>query len=146
VREPQETTIDGFGYRVRPLGAYTGNKVLMRLGKAVLPALSDAESLDTIEGATSALSVLLSQLSEGDMLYIVNELAEQTHFWSEEEGRDGGKSLKNAFDSHFSGRYQEQGEWLWFALKVNFGFLAELQKKKGPIRSSDSTTAAAESP
>lgn len=128
MRETQEKQIGDFVYRVKPLGAYSGNKVLMRIGKALLPAIRDAESLKTLEGAVSAISGLLSTLTETDMLFVVNEFAGETRVYEASKGRDSAASLKNIFDSHFSGSYKEQWEWLTFSFEVNFGFLDELKK------------------
>jgi hypothetical protein len=129
VREPQEKAIRGHVYLVKPLGAKIGNRVLMRLGKAVLSAMADAQSLTTLEGAVSAISALLSTLSEQDMEFVINALAEETLVCKEGEEEHTRVTLKNIFDSHFAGEYGKQAEWLAFALEVNFDFLDGLRTR-----------------
>ncbi len=101
----------------------------MRLGKAVLGAIADAQSLTTLDGAVSAIATLLSTLSEQDMEFVVNALADETLVHKEGEEESMRVTLKNIFDTHFAGEYVKQVEWLAFALEVNFDFLDGLRKR-----------------
>lgn len=101
-RKTQETEIDGHKYRIRQLGAETGDAILFRLGRGL--AMSD--------------------LKPEDFEYVRNVFRGSTELEIVDTKGDGRKTwvpLASSYDDHFAGRYESVAEWLKAAFELNFG-------------------------
>lgn len=112
-RKSAEVTIDGHTYRVKQVGAETGDAILFRLGRGL--AMSD--------------------LSPKDYEFVRNIFKANTDLQIVDTKGDGRKNwapLESAYDDHFAGRYEALMEWLQFAFSHNFGnFLGAVSKLVG---------------
>lgn len=100
-------------YRVTQLGAIQGQKVMVRLANVLGRAGAKGGDL------AAKLAGIASSLSEEDMTFLCNAMAERTLIQGSEY--KGLTKLQDVFDMHFAGRYLEMLRWLAFALEVNFG-------------------------
>src|SRR5262245_16356053 len=122
MREPQEKTIEGKRYRVAPLGAADGLRVMAKLAHAIGPALEDATSLaDLGERLFPALGRLAKQLDGEDLVYVCGVLARSSRV-EPAPGTNAFIALSDVFDTHFQGDFAALFGWAAFALEVNFGF------------------------
>lgn len=107
-------------YKLLQCGAVQGRKACARLMKLLGPALErGAQKKDAgVEVAlTAALAGLTDQISEADMDYFCELMAQHTMV--------NGQLLTTSFDEHFAGKPFEMMKWLVAALHHNFGsFLA----------------------
>lgn len=136
----EKKVIDGVEYKVQPLGAMTGRKVIAKMIRVLSPALSQVgdQKLDFAKA--------LQGLDEDTIEYFCDLFAERTRV---ENGTDnkGAKRwplLKDVFDTHFARRYSSLVKWLAFCLEVNFGdffgeIRARLRKKEEGAASSIET-------
>lgn len=125
--ETKDKTIGGVLYRVSQLGALTGRGVLVRLVKLVGGGLVGAlvsgglKGLDRGALATS-LGKVVDGFSEEDLAYFCDLFSPLTQVITRDKaGKQLNQLLANTFDLHFAGKYREMGQWLLFALEVNFG-------------------------
>jgi hypothetical protein len=127
-----ETTTRTIGedtYRVTPLQAIQGRKVLVKLLKALGPAaeaVADAQS--------GNVGALLAKLTANLEESLVDELCEI--FAGRTEFQHGSKWIglgeAGQFDLHFIKKYGQMAKWLAFCVEINYGsFLGELLKS-GP--------------
>lgn len=118
MREAQTKTLGQTQYRVRPLGAKQGCRVITRLSKLLGSAFkSGAKDQNAMLGAA------LESLGEEDLDFFCRQFETHTQI-----SVDGSKwpTLSDVFDVHFSQNYGELLLWLKFCLEVNFsGFFAE---------------------
>lgn len=130
----EKTTIGGSEYKVTQLPYKPGHKLLLRLYRTLGPALADAlEKVPDLPKEQKVLDVSVAQLapavsgavrglseslSEEDFDYTVGVLSEYTEIC---KGDDRWVPLKQEMEFHFAGNYGELFQWLWFALKVNYG-------------------------
>lgn len=148
----EKTKINGVGYEVTKLPYTPGHSLLLRLTRALGPALGqgvidgthnvnlkDLLNVQVGPALGSAIKALSETLNAEDFDYIVDTLAEYTKI-SKAEGK--WIPLKAEMEFHFAGNYFELFQWLGFALKVNYGgFFSEqgigglLGKMKGAQRS-----------
>lgn len=125
------TTIQGVEYKITKLPFSRGKAVLLRLTRAVGPAIAAAlggvpdiqgKSLGELSMAEVAPSLvqaarrLAEDLSEPDFDFIVDTL--MPHAWIMRDGKQIPLSREKEF--HFSGNYLAFFQWLGWALKVNF--------------------------
>jgi hypothetical protein len=101
MRTPQTKRIGEHEYTVTPLGAIRGSQVLVRVLKIVGPLFTSKD---------------LSALQESDMDYMREVFAPLSTV--NIEGKE--PLLKDVFDAHFVGKYDEMIGWLMFCLEVNF--------------------------
>lgn len=124
MREAKTKTIGKAQYRVTPLGAKAGCRVLTRLTRLLGSALKGGDR-------TNAMVILgsgLEHLSEEDFSYFCDALAPNTELLVD------GKTLRlsDVFDVHFTAEYAALVEWLLFAMEVNFGgFFDEVRGLSG---------------
>ena len=103
MREQKEKVIGQTTYRVTQFGAVQGRKVLARLAKLLVVAKStDLAQLDL----------------ESELDYLCETFAPYTEI--QRLGDPKRPQLKDEFEEHFIGRYDEMLGWLLFALEVNF--------------------------
>lgn len=109
-REPQVRQIGRFEYRVTPLGARDGCRVLSRLMKMMGRGAVKGSELE-------AIGAILENLEESDLDYFITAFDKYTsvHIGDKWPG------LADIFDAHFVSDYLEMLTWLKFALEVNFG-------------------------
>lgn len=135
MRETKEKQIGSRGYRyhVIQFGAREGGRVLVRLLKMVGGAAGEAmaggdDALDGFDLSTvgKMLGNLAETLSEDDFDYLVDKFAPATAVSGGAYKAPMPLNTEGVFDLHFAGAYQELGQWLLFAVEVNFGgFLGE---------------------
>lgn len=128
MREPQEKTIDGVVYTVRPLSGMRATTFLPRLNKVLGPALAAltaVKSFKDIDGEAlkNALSELGDRLDEKEMEGIVRVLLVDTTFQPLDRTPGGILMQGNTFDEHFRGRSEVVLQLLAHALVVNYGRL-----------------------
>lgn len=132
----ETTTINGTGYQVTQLPYKTGQRLLIRLYKALGPALADAlTSIPDIAKETNLLDMswadiapalhklvsgVAQTLNEEDFDFMVDSLAEYTQV----KTADKWVPIQPIMELHFSGNYEELFRWIAFGLKTNYaGFL-----------------------
>ena len=122
MRGAVDRVIEGTTYRVVPVAAGIGNKVMLRLGKVGAPALftllaSPKSTAGAFAAAIPGLVRALDLLTDDDMDFLCKSFAAETQFG------DGSKMrpLAAAFDEHFRGNYAAMFQWLRFSMEVNFG-------------------------
>lgn len=139
----------GYSYHVIQFGAREGGRVLVRLLKmlgGVAGTAIEGATLDEKEQAETALvsigmstagkmlSNFAETVSEDDFDYLIDKFAPTTSVSGGDFKGAVPLSTEGVFDLHFAGAYPELGQWLLFAIEVNFGsFLGEggiLQKAK----------------
>lgn len=132
----QDREIDGVTYRVGPLTAAVGRKLLVELKSLLGPTLAEivrgAGSLDLSEKSlldmdlgpvANAIAAFAEDVTPEKYEYIVTTLASQSQY-----SEDGGKFIPFKMNTeHFRGRYLSEIKWLAFALEVNYSdFLSVL--------------------
>ena len=130
MRETKQKQIGtrGHTYHVTQFGARHGGRVLVRLLKMIGGAAGeamkgDADGFDmrTVGGMVSNLA---ETVNEDDFDYLCDTFAKTTSI--ELDGKVVSLTTEGLFDLHFAGAYIELGQWLLFAVEVNFGgFLGE---------------------
>lgn len=122
MRTAEEKTIEGTAYRVLPVAAGIGQKILLRAAKVGAPTVmtllaSPKSAKGAWMAAIPSVMRLVELLSEEDVEYITKEFARETQCGS------GGKMrpLGDCYDEHFRGAYPALLQWLRFAWEVNFG-------------------------
>lgn len=130
LRKTETRDIDGNTYEVTALGAIKGAQVLVRLLKAVGPAL------------TGDMAGFFANLREEDLTYLCNAFSPMTNV-------PGVGQLDKQFDFHFSGRYATMLKWLGLCLEVNFSdfsFLKSAVPGMGAKALSTSSSQTAQTP
>jgi hypothetical protein len=139
MRETKEKQIGerGFVYHVTQFGAREGGRVLVRLLKMVGGAAGAAvESEQDFDMRTvgKIVSNLAESVSEEDFDTLVATFMKTTDVSGGAYKTRAPLATDGLFDLHFAGAYGELGQWLMFAIEVNFGsFLGEsglVQKAK----------------
>lgn len=125
--QAQKRKIGDYSYRVTPLGVGKGKALLVRLARAMGPALAAAvDGIGSGGGSLAKLPAgvlapgireLAASLNEEDLDYAVEVLAETTEVSSGGEWAE----LDKLVEFHFRGAYDELLQWLWFSLEVNYG-------------------------
>lgn len=116
----------GYTYHVTQFGAKEGGRVLVRLlkmvGAAAGGALSgDDESAFSLEAIGRLLSNLAESVTEDDFDYLCDTFAKATNVSGGDFKGPVSLTTDGLFDLHFAGAYAELGQWLMFAIEVNFG-------------------------
>lgn len=128
-------TIDGITFEVTQLPYTRGHKVLLRLFRALAPAVAEAlgqapelkerelgslDIRDVKPALAAAVGRLVQDLSEEDFDFVNDELA--SHSFVLQDGKK--LKLQSEREFLFAGNYWLMFQWLAFAVKVNFlGFL-----------------------
>jgi hypothetical protein len=169
VLQSETHTIEGVTYKVTQLPFKRGQRLLVRLFKTLGPALAAAIAAaprikgrklgempvaEVLPGISQALLLLSDKLSEQDMEYVTDTLAELTEF-----SRDGKTwlPLSQELEFHFAGRYGAFLKWLGFALRVNYlgfsnglglleGLLAKVAAEAPPSPTTSTGTSTESSP
>lgn len=125
--ETKDRRIGATQYRITQLPAKRGRALLVRFIRLLGPGagafvggLGRARSgLDGAVGVgiADALHDLCTRLSEEDLAVVCDEFAEYTVVVV---SRDVERRLKDVFDDHFAGRYDEMLAWLRACAEVNF--------------------------
>lgn len=131
----QEREIDGLVFEVAQLPAMRANKLLVRLGKVIGPALGKVSKLmqggaksiadAELSAVGEAIEALFDKLTPEEFEAVTKELlagASVTGAESVEDGGTGGKKvpLLPVFDRVMQGRTVTLGKLLAFAFEVNF--------------------------
>lgn len=134
--EQQDRIIDGVTYRVGPLTAAVGRKLLVELKTILGPTLAEivrgAGSLDMSEKSlldmdlgpiANAIAAFAEDVTPEKYEHIVTTLAGQSQY-----SEAGGNFIAFKMNTeHFRGRYLSELKWLAFALEVNYSdFLSVL--------------------
>jgi hypothetical protein len=143
----EKKVIGGVRYGMEPLGGLTGQLVLLRLARpwALILEAAAAKGIDnaSLEQLVSSggLSKALGAISDADLTFITEKLAEKTTLFVPDGKVVREWPLASQYDSHFAGRYQEMLEWLLWGIKLNRLFV------RAPSRASEAAGASAsESP
>jgi hypothetical protein len=130
--------IDSYTYEVTQFGAIEGRRMLVQLGKILVPTLGSAlqgldlgalfregapkiADLDVANVDFSAIAQTLASSADPNVLEtLMDKLADGTEVWGPGFGADGAP-LSRHFDDHFAGRYVAMLRWLAFALRSNYG-------------------------
>ncbi len=149
MRAPEKTTIGAYTYEVTPLPAGQALKTLARLLRLLAPGLGHVGSLRpavmTLARITlGGLADALMRLSGDELDALCRELAEPTMV----HGPGGAAPFKLAaqFDVHFQGEMLALGEWLGFAVAVNYGPLLLALGEKLPRATPSAPAAPAPAP
>jgi hypothetical protein len=126
MRETKERAIGtrGYVYHVTQFGAREGGRVLVRLLKLVGGAAGEAvQSEDDIDMGTigKMIANLAESVSEADFDMLVDTFMKTTHVSGGDYRAPMPLAAEGVFDLHFAGAYAELGQWLLFAIEVNFG-------------------------
>lgn len=142
MREAQTKVIDGLEYTVTPLGAGAGLKMLAELLKMLGPVVENITVTKDVETLLRQAFGIVSEKLDGDAIErMARALSEQTRV----RMPDGKQPvLATGFDAHFAGNYMALGEFLVFALEVNFAdFFRQLVAKlpkKGSVAAAPATS------
>jgi hypothetical protein len=121
--ETVEKKIGDHTYRLTMLGTRQGQRVLLRLVKALGPAAA-VLAVAGAEGLGNAISAALQSITETDLDYLIDTFAASTDLVLPTTTAAGAGSVKVAltgcYDSHFAQRYPESLAWLVWAVQVNF--------------------------
>jgi len=115
MREAATKQIGESQYRVTPLGAKKGMRVLSR----ITSILGDTVKAGAKTEAEAKAAFVSKLMSEDDLSFFCDQFAPNTAV-----SVDGGKkwpTLSDVFDAHFMANYREMIEWVSFAIEVNFG-------------------------
>lgn len=112
-----EKQINGVTYEVKMLPATRGQKLLVRLGQMIGPAMAELtrDGLDAeLEGSAfmAAVTALFAHADEHRVDSALKELAEVT--------LADGRPLKSIYDVHFAGRMGALARWAAFALQAQY--------------------------
>lgn len=124
MRETKQKTIGDRGhvYHVTQFGAREGGRVLVRLlkmaGGAIGEAMQGADDLD-LSVAGKVIANLAETVSEADYDYLVDTFAKTSAV--DIDGKTIPLHTEGVLDVHFAGSYVELGQWIAFAIEVNFG-------------------------
>lgn len=121
MREPQTIVLAGRTYSVTPLPAGKGLAILTLLTKTLARGLENVPSLAELATyAGTALADVAGHLEEAHVDRLCRTLTESAMF-EIAPGTGRMVPLKDHFEHHFAGNYGELGEFLRFALEVNYG-------------------------
>ncbi len=114
--------IGAYDYTVTQLDAVKGRRALVRLAKIFVPsATSSGDALASVTATgNAALGSIADRLNEADVDYLCDLFAGTTTV-SGGDFANKAPLLADIFALHFAGQYKEMGQWLLFALEVNFG-------------------------
>jgi hypothetical protein len=124
MRETKQKQIGDRGhvYHVTQFGARHGGRVLVRLLKMIGGAAGEAlksEGEFDMQAVGNVVANLAESVSENDFDFLCDTFAKTTSV--EIEGKTIPLTTEGIFDLHFAGAYVELGQWLLFAVEVNFG-------------------------
>lgn len=129
MRQPESITIDGYTYRVSPLGAIQGQKLLAKILKCLVPIFASTQGVAPEARARAIVGALTEHLSP-ELLEEATQIMAESTLLSTGEKKEAGGRLSKVYDEHFAGRYLEAGEWLKFALEVNYArFFSDLMTR-----------------
>jgi hypothetical protein len=111
MREVKSKQINDCSYEVTQLGAIKGRSLLTRLARILGAGGGD-------------MAKSLGMITEEDMSYICDSFSEVTVV-KQPDGK--APYLKNIFDMHFAGKYDEMIQWLMFCLEINFGSFLDVK-------------------
>ena len=121
--DSQSISINGRTYQVFKLPPLTAQDVLIDLAQALAPAASeltkildgqkDIATLERQIDPGAAIGKIAMGLTKEKMRDLVSVMQNVTHC--------DGKELGPVFDAVFSGDLPAMYQWLWFALRVQFG-------------------------
>jgi len=131
MRETKEKQIGdrGYVYHVTQFGAKEGGRVLVRLGKMIGSAAGEAIKRGGSDFDMATVGGMIANLaetvSEADFDFLCDTFAKASAVSGGEFRSPVSLTAEGVFDLHFAGAYPELGQWLLFAIEVNFGgFLA----------------------
>lgn len=123
--KPEPKTIAGVKYVMTPMGAYSGNTVVLRLLgpfvallAAAAGAKSGARNAQMAEGVGKAVKALAPK----DLRFIVKALAGQTRVFLPDGNKLRDWPLLDLYDAHFAGRYDAQFEFIRWGIEMNHFF------------------------
>lgn len=119
-----------YTYHVTQFGAREGGRVLVRLLKMVGGAVGEAVKGEAEHFDMTTVGKMIGNLadtvSEEDFDYLCDTFAKASEVSGGEYREPVLLTTDGVFDLHFAGAYVELGQWLLFAVEVNFGsFLGE---------------------
>lgn len=149
MRETKQKQIGarGYTYHVTQFGAREGGRVIVRLLKMLGGALGSAVKADDAENAVgfdvdaigNVIANIAETVTEADFDFLVDTFAKCSSVSGGDYRAPAPLTTEGIFDLHFAGAYVELGEWLLFAIEVNFGsFLGE----SGLVRRASAATSA----
>lgn len=121
MREVQEKKIGDNTYRVRPMGAREGRRVLARLAQVLgggLAGIVSAANGGGKDAVFQGLESIAKNFTEEQIDYFCETF---TPFTSVRKPDGKEPQLKDCFDDLFACNYWEMSQWLMFCLEVNFG-------------------------
>ena len=127
--ETRKTTINDTTYHVTQLQAPVGCKVLVRLAKALGPALAAGSSGDVAD----AIRQFTSNLDEATLDYVIDVFKKNTEI---ELSNGNSVGLDSQFALHFAGKYGEMLKWLQFCIEYNFSDFLSVVKRHAPASAS----------
>lgn len=139
MREPVDRDILGTTYRVTPLPAGRGVRVMARIARTL--GLLAGKSGDFAKEPSEAIFALVAEAAEHlDPAALDATIRDLVEFsWTVSPGKL--VHLKDCWELHFQGDYLALFEWLAFALEVNFAPL--LEGLKGKLASAGRAASAA---
>lgn len=128
--ETKEREIEGTSYRVTPLGAKAGQKLLHRLFKVLGPTLADlvAEAATNpktgapdigLSNVAAGVKTLASVLSESDFEHVVETMTRSTQVCVD-RASDAWRPLASDFEIRFAAKYDQLLRLVAFFLEVNY--------------------------
>ena len=123
--EARTFEVEGCEYTLNQFGAKVGQRWLLRLTKAVAPALVRGASASD----TQALAAVLELASESLPEAMLDELCAAFAERCQVRFSDGSvRPLSAVYDDHFAGNYVALAKWLRGCLEANYGgFMLALQ-------------------
>jgi hypothetical protein len=120
IAKTRSKQIGEYEYVVVPLPAGEGNEVFRRLLRLLGGGLEKLGGSDV----SAALGGLFQALTAEDQQYVVATLCKQTQV----KQASRVMPLSDCFGEHFAGCMDEQLEWIFFSLEVNFGSVIKKAK------------------
>jgi len=124
--DSQSTEIGGVTYTVYPIDPMVANDILIEIGHVIGPsigALAAAESDDDDADpdlVNQAIGGLFQRITKPTMRSIIDTLAKATEVRTDATTEKAPR-LSSILAVHFRGQLGAMYQWLWFALKVQFG-------------------------
>jgi hypothetical protein len=131
--EQKEVSIDGDVYRISQLPYRKGQKLMVRLFKALGPAISSAAGsgleetdpkqdlgeadVNLANTLSAGVQRLADSLNEEDFDFVVDTLSSHTEL---KRGENQWVNLKDVMEIHFSGRHFHSMKWMFECLKFNY--------------------------
>lgn len=118
-------TIGEHTYEVTQLDAVRGRSVFLRFAKLIAPGAGDVvenTGEETNTRIVKALAKIVQNVSEEDLNVFCDVFSQSTCLQvTGDDGRMRAPKLKETFNLHFAGNYDEMIQWLYFCFEVNFG-------------------------